>query len=305
MPLPLIRLPPDDPRHWVTPDDLNVHPSLLGLPLARPGRRLWAMGVDLAALGLLTSVLNGWLLAAATLVLGEHAWAQLHPGRPRRRVLAWGLAAMMVLVGLQADTPWVARQDRADAHATSADDEDSDAADDLAAARRRAAAASAAAAAASATPASREAALTARIAQLEAELAQARQPPPSTVRHWLGRARQLLDDLGLGLGWALAYFTLLPAWWQGQTLGKRLLGLRVVELTGKPVTAALGFKRYGGYAAAMATGGVGLLQLLWDPNRQAIQDKTAHTVVVDLRRPPRQALPAPETTASPATNRPP
>ena len=33
----------------------------------------------------------------------------------------------------------------------------------------------------------------------------------------------------------------------------------------------------------MATGGLGFLQILWDPNRQAIQDKTAHTVVVDLR----------------------
>jgi RDD family len=302
MPPPLFRLPPDDPRHWVTPDDLNVHPSLLGLPLARPGRRLWAMGVDLAALALLTSVLNGWLLAAATLVLGEHAWAQHRPGRPRRRGLAWGLAALMVLVGLQADTPWEARQDRDDTHASSTADDDTDAADALAAAQRRAAAASATAAAASA---STEAALAARVAALEAELAQARLPPPSTVRHWLGRVRQTLDDLGLGIGWALAYFTLLPAWWRGQTLGKRLFGLRVVELTGKPITAALGFKRYGGYAAAMATGGIGLLQLLWDPNRQAIQDKTAHTVVVDLRQPPRQALPAPEATASPATNPPP
>jgi hypothetical protein len=42
-------------------------------------------------------------------------------------------------------------------------------------------------------------------------------------------------------------------------------------------------KRYGGYAAGLATGGLGLLQVLWDPNRQGLQDKAAHTVVLDLR----------------------
>ena len=42
-------------------------------------------------------------------------------------------------------------------------------------------------------------------------------------------------------------------------------------------------KRYGGYAAGMATGGLGFAQLLWDPNRQALQDKAAHTAVLDLR----------------------
>jgi hypothetical protein len=57
------------------------------------------------------------------------------------------------------------------------------------------------------------------------------------------------------------------------------------------MTAMLALRRYGGYAAALATGGVGLLQLLWDPNRQALQDKTAHTVVLDLRRPPRPVPP--------------
>jgi hypothetical protein len=50
------------------------------------------------------------------------------------------------------------------------------------------------------------------------------------------------------------------------------------------------FGRYGGYAAGLATAGIGLLQVLWDPNRQAVQDKLAHTVVIDLRAP--RALPS-------------
>ena len=123
-----------------------------------------------------------------------------------------------------------------------------------------------------------------RIAQLEAELAQARQPRPTGWRAQLGR---FVDDIGLGLGWGIVYFSLLPAWWGGQTVGKKLLRLRVVELTGKPMTVMRSLRRYGGYAAGMATGGLGFMQMLWDPNRQAIQDRTAHTAVIDLRAPRR------------------
>jgi uncharacterized RDD family membrane protein YckC len=94
-----------------------------------------------------------------------------------------------------------------------------------------------------------------------------------------------LRRLGLSFGWAIAYFTLLPFWWKGQTVGKRLFGLRIVELTGRPLGLMTCFGRYGGYAAGLATGGMGFLQVLWDPNRQAVQDKLAHTVVVDLRAP--------------------
>ena len=123
-----------------------------------------------------------------------------------------------------------------------------------------------------------------RIAAPEAELARARKANPLLWReqlvHWI-------DDVGLGYGWAIVYFSLLPAYWRGQTLGKRLVGLRVMELTGKPLTVLRNLKRYGGYAAGMATGGLGFAQLLWDPNCQAIQDKTAHTVVIDLRQPRR------------------
>ena len=92
-----------------------------------------------------------------------------------------------------------------------------------------------------------------------------------------------LDDIGAGLGCGIVYFSLLPAWWGGQTVGKKFLRLRVVELTGKPLMVMHALKRYGGYAAGLATGGVGFLQLLWDPNRQGLHDKDAHTVVVDRR----------------------
>jgi uncharacterized RDD family membrane protein YckC len=120
----------------------------------------------------------------------------------------------------------------------------------------------------------------ARIAKLEVELAEARK---SSVHRLRDEIAGWLDDIGFGYGWGMLYFSFVPAWWRGQTLGKRALGLRVVELTGKPMTVFQCLKRYGGYAAGMATGGLGFLQVLWDSNRQAIQDKTAHTIVIDLR----------------------
>jgi uncharacterized RDD family membrane protein YckC len=89
--------------------------------------------------------------------------------------------------------------------------------------------------------------------------------------------------LGASFGWGIVYFSLLPAFWNGQTLGKRLLRLQVVELTGQPMTVMRCLRRYGGYAAGMATGGLGFAQALWDVNLQGIQDRTAHTVVIDLR----------------------
>lgn len=102
-------------------------------------------------------------------------------------------------------------------------------------------------------------------------------------RAWLGEVPHWSENLGLSVGWAMAYFTLLPYWLHGQTLGKKLFGLQVVELTGRPLTLLLCFSRYGGYAAGLATGTFGFAQILWDPNRQAIQDKIAHTVVLDTR----------------------
>jgi RDD family len=141
---------------------------------------------------------------------------------------------------------------------------------------------SAASAAEAAAHASTEAARVARnrIADLESQLAEAKKPKPFNPR---AEMKRLVAGIGLQFGWGMVYFSLLPAWWGGQTVGKKVFGLRVVEITGKPMTVMRCLKRYGGYAAGMATGGLGFGQMLWDPNRQGIQDKAAHTVVLDLR----------------------
>jgi hypothetical protein len=88
------------------------------------------------------------------------------------------------------------------------------------------------------------------------------------------------DEVGLGFGWAGLYFTLFVAVWSGRTPGKRLLGIRIVRLDGKPISLWVSFNRFGGYAASIFTGLLGFFEMFWDANRQALHDRIAATVVV-------------------------
>ena len=99
---------------------------------------------------------------------------------------------------------------------------------------------------------------------------------PSLLRSLQG----LAGDLGLEIGWAGVYLMLFPALWSGRTPGKRLLRLRIVRLDAERLSPWNAFERVGGYAAGFATGTLGFLQILWDPNRQGVHDKIVGTVVV-------------------------
>lgn len=101
---------------------------------------------------------------------------------------------------------------------------------------------------------------------------------------WLRLAADSSRTMGFTFGWAGVYFTLMTLLLRGRTVGKLIFGSRVVRLDGAPITAMDAFVRYGGYAAGLATGLLGFARLLWDPNRQAIQDRIAGTVVVSRRK---------------------
>lgn len=115
---------------------------------------------------------------------------------------------------------------------------------------------------------------------LGASLWQKLQQSDHSVLKW---AQGILADLGIGFGWAIGYFTLFIAWNNGQTIGKKLCGIRVVQLDNKPISLWGAFGRQGGYSAGFATGLLGFLQIYWDPNRQAIQDKLADTLVLRIK----------------------
>ena len=109
-------------------------------------------------------------------------------------------------------------------------------------------------------------------------------------RGFLSSVLGLFDDLGLGLGWSGLYFTFLTAFFRGRTPGKRLLGVRVLRLDGQPISYWVAFERFGGYAASLFTGMEGFARILWDRNRQTLEDKLAETVVIRETREVRERL---------------
>lgn len=108
----------------------------------------------------------------------------------------------------------------------------------------------------------------------------------------------ILKDLGFGLGWAACYFTFFTAGREGQTPGKKLMKIRVQQLDGKKISLWAAFGRYGGYGAGFATGLLGFIQIYWDANRQAIQDKISATVVIDMKKAANQEVPTFELAAN-------
>lgn len=285
----------------VVPEALNVAPHLVGAALATPLQRTLAMAVDLIVIGILSSGGDWLLLPGLALVLFQLR-SDHRSTKRERQLLVWGLCAVLLWQGLQfgasqvpddqESTPAVVQGRPAALPASTASDatrlpttpppQTSEPGDPPAAL------ATLAQAAAMESLANELATAHERISELERELEAARKPQ---VFRWRTEAQKWLDALGVGFGWAIVYFSLLPAWLDGQTLGKKLLKLRVVELTGKPLTVMVCFGRYGGYVAGMATGMVGFIRMLWDDNRQAVQDKVAHTVVLDVRAPPNAPTP--------------
>lgn len=96
-------------------------------------------------------------------------------------------------------------------------------------------------------------------------------------------AKGIVAELGLGFGWAALYYSVFTAWFNGKTPGKRLLNIQVLKLDGSGLSLWESFGRYGGYGAGLATGLLGFMQIYWDPNRQAIQDKISETLVISTR----------------------
>lgn len=59
----------------------------------------------------------------------------------------------------------------------------------------------------------------------------------------------------------------------------------MVRLDGRSISAFDAFSRAGGYSASLSTLGLGFFEALWDPNRRALHDKIAATVVIRDPRP--------------------
>ena len=95
----------------------------------------------------------------------------------------------------------------------------------------------------------------------------------------------LIKSVGylVGLLVGIVYFAFFEGGPTGQTIGKRMLGIRVVDFhTGGPIGYPRGVLRYLGRAASSFVVYLGYLWMLWDREAQTWHDKIAGTVVVPI-----------------------
>jgi uncharacterized RDD family membrane protein YckC len=89
-------------------------------------------------------------------------------------------------------------------------------------------------------------------------------------------------------GWELLsillYFGLWTYFGHGQTLGKKLLKIRVISLVHERLTLWHSIERSLGYGASLLEGGFGFIQYFIHPNRQTVHDRIAETIVIKVER---------------------
>jgi len=253
----------------VIADTLAVAPEVLNLPLAEPWRRLAAIAVDVIVVALL-SLLSTPVLGLATgvlvmLLLGSRREVPL-----ALKIVRWvlrGFGAVIVVLSVLAlghVSSVQARKLNLEALTgrteSAALEETVFVSPNPSAAELRAA--------------------NARLQQQVAALKQEVREQQAAGSSWLYRAKGFTGALGVTFGWSGIYFTLIIGAWNGRSLGKFLFRVRVVKVNGQPLTFFDAFIRQGGYVAGVAMGMIGFLKILWDPNRQTVEDRIAATVVV-------------------------
>lgn len=101
-----------------------------------------------------------------------------------------------------------------------------------------------------------------------------------------GQMWAFLPSLLLSAGY-FAYF------WNkqnGQTLGNRILAIKVVKEDGKTIDPMTGVVRYLGYLVSGAVMSLGFLWVIWDSKKQGWHDKIAKTVVYETGEKPKKGL---------------
>lgn len=255
----------------VIAETLSLAPSVLGQRLAAPWQRLGAMVVDLAAVGLLSLLSGPWLGlgtgAMLILLFGNSSKVPIALKVVRQVCRALG-AIILLLSALALGHVSVLRSSGLELEVFTG---------------RKPSAAMKETLFVSPNPSTPELREATDKLQKQVELLKAENREMQAARSsWLYQARTFANALGVTFGWSGVYFTLLAGATRGRTLGKMLFGIRVMKTSGVPFTFFDGFVRHGGYVAGVAMGLIGFLRLLWDPNRQAVEDRIASTVVIKM-----------------------
>ncbi len=83
--------------------------------------------------------------------------------------------------------------------------------------------------------------------------------------------------LALGLAYFIGMWAV-----KGQTLGKMVMGVRIIKTDGTPVTFGTAVLRYIGYLVSSIILDIGFLMIAWDSKKQGLHDKIAGTYVVKV-----------------------
>jgi len=240
--------PSEETKNYVTPYAFKVSDDLLGKRLASPSKRFSAITLDMIIVGLLAtlpSLLLTGLIGVAALFGFNKLRRDPERKTPALVMLLISLFCLLILI--------IAFSIK---NFQSSDEKDHASQDAI------------------------EVSIDGDDAKEEIEKGDENKSP--SVVQWL---QGVVADLGLSFGWAALYFTVCIAWFHGQTLAKLAFGIRVIRIDGRSLSLWDSFGRYGGYGAGFATGLLGFMQIYWDANRQAIQDKISETIVIDLRKP--------------------
>ena len=79
------------------------------------------------------------------------------------------------------------------------------------------------------------------------------------------------------------YFTLCFFFWRGESIGKHILGLRVIKRDGSRISLWNAFERAHGYTASTLLGLMGFFQVFWEKEGLTMHDKIADTNVVRIK----------------------
>lgn len=97
----------------------------------------------------------------------------------------------------------------------------------------------------------------------------------STQFEAIASAAVAILGVAVAIGYPVGFWVVL-----GQTPGKLLMGVRISQVTGKPLTIRRALLRYLGYLLSAIPLGLGFLWVLMDDRRQGWHDKLAGTYVV-------------------------
>ena len=89
---------------------------------------------------------------------------------------------------------------------------------------------------------------------------------------------------GIGVIACFIYFPLCEAFWDGSTIGKKAMGLKVVNYNFETITIGQAFGRY--FAKFLSTIALylGFIMVAFSSKKQGLHDKLASTYVVHVRR---------------------